>query len=212
MPLELKELPVLHPDLVQLKHWSQTFPVPWLFTPGQCNHDRNVCSRCLCLTCGKGRRLFGKALKGGWAALQTGTLDQCSHKKCPISKSRMVVPACTPGLYRALFTLVKNSVFISLGVVIEMQGCGISLDSKSPFSPSVNYFLIISVLAWEIPCSCFLPSVLSMARTLFPQISPLLGLDWLKAGLISALGITKTLSCFSLIVMSGTSLCPALWP
>lgn len=112
----------LHPDL---KNGSQSFPVNSLCTPLQWNNCRNVSSRCLCLTCVKGRRLLGTA--------QGGTSNQCSHEKMPISNTTVVVPACTPGFCKSLFTLVKNSVFFSLGF-IEIQG----LDRESPFSPCIN--------------------------------------------------------------------------
>lgn len=62
----------LHPDL---KDGSQSFPVNSLCTPLQWNNCRNASSRCLCLTCVKGRRLRGQP--------KVGPGTNAVMKKCP---------------------------------------------------------------------------------------------------------------------------------
>lgn len=81
---------------------------------------------------------LGKPLKVAELPYKQGPPTNAVMEKCPMSKTRMVEPACTPGIYKSLFTLVKNSVFFSLDVVTEMQGCGASLDNDRPFAPCIN--------------------------------------------------------------------------
>lgn len=122
------------------------------------------------------------------------------------------MPTCTPGLSKSLLMLVKYRIFSSLDLVAKMQGC----DTRvlSVYVLKLNLYSLVSHLQKGI--SCILPPIFSMARTVFSELpQETLDLDHLKAVLISiwALGINKALSCFSLIVISGTSchLCFATW-
>lgn len=193
-----------------------TFPPNRLFTPCQYNTYRNLCRKDLYLTCTTGRKMYGKAFKGGWAALcskhregpralRSVPSSSTGHGKKGLTyKTRLVMPTCTPGLSKSLLMLVKYRIFSSLDLVAKMQGC----DTRvlSVYVLKLNLYLLVSHLQKGI--SCILPPIFSMARTVFSELpQETLDLDHLKAVLISiwALGINKALSCFSLIVISGTS-------
>lgn len=146
---------------------------------------------------------------GGWALSCARGL--CSAPVRVMKKNllckRIIKPTCNPGFYKSLLTLVKDSIVFLLEIVIKMQGCDTTSDSwESSQSTYQNlicdcWFLIFR----KIFLSCFLPSILSVARTVVS------GLAVFKAKAIT----NKTISILSDLHVGREghhgSLCSILW-